>query len=90
MTADRTRIGNVELMSLCDSFLEFPADRLFPNVPAAAWEPYKEFLAPGHTVRMQVACFVIRSKGETILVDTGIGLGRSRPSAASAGGFPRS
>lgn len=75
MTVDRTRIGDVELMSLCDSFLEFPAARLFPNVPAKAWEPYRQFLSPGDIVRMQVACFLIRSKGETILVDTGIGAG---------------
>jgi glyoxylase-like metal-dependent hydrolase (beta-lactamase superfamily II) len=75
MTADRTRIGDVELMSLCDSFLEFPASRLFPSVSAAAWEPYHGFLSPEDVIRIQVACFLIRSRGQTILVDTGIGAG---------------
>jgi len=49
-------------------------DRTFPTVPAEAWEPYRReypsLFGPGNVPH--VGCYLIRSRGRTILVDTGV------------------
>ncbi|HZO32308.1 MAG TPA: MBL fold metallo-hydrolase [Chloroflexota bacterium] len=75
----RITVGNVEISHLYDLVADFPLtlDQLYPTVPAEAWEPYRrdypELFGPGNTWRYHAGCYLIRSQGQTILVDTGVG-----------------
>jgi glyoxylase-like metal-dependent hydrolase (beta-lactamase superfamily II) len=78
MGATRIQIGDVEVMGLSDGQdkLATPA-KYFPLVPDAAWEPYRR-IYPGLFVtptefNWNYFCYILRSRGQTILVDAGIG-----------------
>ena len=75
--ADRTRIGDVDIMGLID--MEPPANpptNFFRDTVAEDWDPYRaEYLEPNGTMQLYYGCFVLRSPGKTVLVDTGIGAG---------------
>ena len=73
MTASKITIGNVEIASLTDGILEFDICNFFPDIPASDWEPFHDHLTPDHKVSFNLACFLIRSEGKTIAVDTGLG-----------------
>ena len=79
MGTSRITVGDVEISHLYDLVADFPMtlDHLFPTVPAQAWEPYRReypsLFGPGNVPRFHVGCYLIRSRGRTILVDTGIG-----------------
>ena len=74
-------VGDVEIRHLYDLVADFPfprtLDRAFPAVPAEAWEPYRReypsLFGPGNVPRFHVGCYLIRSRGRTILADTGVG-----------------
>ena len=66
-------IGNVEITSLSDGILEFDLCNFFPAIPEKDWGPYKNHLTPEHKVSFNLACFLVRSDGRTIVVDTGLG-----------------
>jgi len=72
-------VGNVEISHVYDLVADFPLtlDQLFPNVPAEASEPYRrdypELFGAGNAWRYHAGCYLIRSGGRTILVDTGVG-----------------
>ncbi|MEX2247735.1 MAG: MBL fold metallo-hydrolase [Dehalococcoidia bacterium] len=71
---DTIRIGRVEIMPVADQRTKGPVAFLFPSVPADAWAPYRDLLIDdGQNVPVSVTSFVVRSGGQTILVDTGIG-----------------
>jgi glyoxylase-like metal-dependent hydrolase (beta-lactamase superfamily II) len=69
----------VRILPVLDATVDYPwpLAELFPGVPDEAWEPFRErypaaFGAP--TVwRSSYRCFVLRSRGRTILLDTGMG-----------------
>src|SRR5919206_227433 len=75
----RIAVGDVEISHLYDLVVDFPLtlDQLFPSVPAEAWEPYRReypsLFGPGNAWRYHAGCYLIRSRGRTILVDTGVG-----------------
>ena len=69
----RTQVGNAELIALQDSWAAIPPGYPFPDVPAEAWDPYKEFFDSEGRLTFNISCWLIRSAGRTILVDTGIG-----------------
>jgi glyoxylase-like metal-dependent hydrolase (beta-lactamase superfamily II) len=72
-------VGNVEISHLYDLVADMPLtlDQLFPTVPSEAWEPYRReypgLFGAGNTWRYHAGCYLIRSQGRTILVDTGVG-----------------
>jgi glyoxylase-like metal-dependent hydrolase (beta-lactamase superfamily II) len=72
-------VGDVEISHLYDLVADFPMtlDKAFPTVPAEAWEPYRReypsLFGPGNVPHFHVGCYLIRSRGRTILVDTGVG-----------------
>lgn len=75
----KVTIGNVQIMGLSDAVVDFPMtlDQLFPTVSAEAWEPYRRrypgvFGGP-NVWHVDFGCYLLRSQGRTILVDTGIG-----------------
>ena len=70
-------VGSVEVIPVEDArgspgtFAEFYSD-----VPAEAWEPYRALypeLFAGERWRLPCRSYVLRSRGRTILVDTGVG-----------------
>lgn len=73
MAPDKVSIGNVDVLSLSDGVGERQATDLFPNVPPSNLEMYSEFLSPAGNLKYKYGSFVLRSHGETILVDTGMG-----------------
>ncbi len=73
-SGNRVTVGNVEIVSLSDGILEFDLCNFFPNHKSdAEWEPYRQHLTAEHKVRFNLASYLVRSEGRTLLVDTGMG-----------------
>jgi glyoxylase-like metal-dependent hydrolase (beta-lactamase superfamily II) len=72
-------VGNVRLLPVLDATVDYPwpLAELFPGVPDDAWEPFRARYPDtfgGPTVwRSSYRCFLLRSQGHTILLDTGMG-----------------
>jgi len=84
-------IGNVEIIVLHDAEVALPLNRTFPGVPAAEWAPYQqrypEAFIGAENLRVHFECYLIRSQGRTLLVDTGLGSATSNPgTVANVGG----
>ena len=73
MPSPKITIGNVEIISLSDGILEFDLCNFFPDLPAETWDSYQEHLTPHNTLSFNLACFLVRSQGRTIAIDTGMG-----------------
>ena len=73
MPEHKVTVGNVEILSLSDGRLEFHVADFFPSVPTEAWAPYRDQLTPEGRIVMNVGSFLLRSEGQTVLVDTGLG-----------------
>ena len=87
MPESRLTVGNVEILSLNDNESTLPLSDVFPEVPAEAWGPYQERYPSGFSGDHLLAhfeCYLIRSEGQTILVDTGLGGAVSNPNAVDA------
>ncbi len=90
------RVGDVEVVPLCDGVVEASRtlEESYPNVPPAAWPGlrarYPETVGPNGRWQLHVHCFVLRVAGRTVLFDTGIGP-RSAPAfgwTGAPGGLP--
>jgi glyoxylase-like metal-dependent hydrolase (beta-lactamase superfamily II) len=74
-------IGNVEMLALPDGAANLGAHPMSPeDGPAPDWAPYHErfpdgFHGPDHHWRIHNTCYLVRSQGRSILVDTGVGVG---------------
>jgi glyoxylase-like metal-dependent hydrolase (beta-lactamase superfamily II) len=73
MAGNKMTIGNVEITSLSDGALEWDLCRFFPAIPEENWAPYASHLTAEHKARFNLASFLVRSDGKTIVVDTGLG-----------------
>ncbi len=73
MPGNKLTIGNVEIVALSDGLLEFDLCNFFPDIPPDDWSPYAGHLTEEHKVRFNLACYLVRSDGKTIVVDTGLG-----------------
>ncbi|QMU76761.1 MBL fold metallo-hydrolase [Streptacidiphilus sp. PB12-B1b] len=66
-----------------------PADQFFPDLPEQAWKEHRQALVPDHLgaddamVHTAFQTWLLRSEGRTILIDTGVGNGKSRPGVPS-------
>ena len=74
------KVGSVEIIALSDMNLPFPMPltQLFPTAPAEAWTPYKESYPDAFDddhMLIEIGCYLVRSQGRTILIDTGYGEG---------------
>jgi glyoxylase-like metal-dependent hydrolase (beta-lactamase superfamily II) len=82
MSDSRINVGDVEITHLYDLVANFglTMDQAFPSVPREAWEPYRRkypsLFGPGNVPYFHAGCYLMRSRGRTILVDTGIGPSR--------------
>jgi glyoxylase-like metal-dependent hydrolase (beta-lactamase superfamily II) len=70
-------VGSVELQPLTDGVgVLAPFEELYPETPAEAWEPYRSLypdLFARDGWRIHCTCYLVRSAGATLLVDTGSG-----------------
>ena len=73
MTHYKVSVGDVEIISLSDCMYEHVAVRLFPKVSPADWDRYPGVVSSNGTLKINYGCFAVRSQGQTILVDTGMG-----------------
>src|SRR4051812_29272867 len=77
--ADNTiSVGDIRLTGISDGSTTFPGplSTLFPNVSAEQWAPYRERypqVFDGDNWRPNFGCYLIRTGGRNIVVDTGIG-----------------
>ena len=69
-----TRVGNVEIVALSDGSIRFAPSDFFPTIPEEAWAPYSDDLTPEGDMIMNLGCFLLRSEGKTLLIDTGLGI----------------
>ena len=83
MAANTITIGNVEITAVHDNEGALPLSMTFPNVPAESWSPYQERYPEGFSgtenLRVHFDCYLVRSEGRTILVDTGGGSMATNP-----------
>jgi len=88
-------VGNVEITILHDAEVALPFSRTFPDVPPEAWTPYLKRYPDAYTktasgddsLRVHFECYLVRSQGRTLLVDTGLGSANSNPNVvANIGG----
>lgn len=84
-------VGSVEITVLHDSEVALPFERTFPDVPPEAWAPYleryPEAYSGGDSLRVHFECYLVRSQGRVLLVDTGLGNATSNPAVvANIGG----
>jgi len=78
MAGPKITVGNVEIISLVDMVMEIPWQIFFPQQGESDFEAYHD-LYPGcfgeGRFRTNAGCYAIRSQGQTILCDTGMGPG---------------
>lgn len=79
MPESRVTVGNVEIISLLDIEMEFDWGAFFPRNDPSDFQPYRDlypdcFPASGK-FKTFAHCYALRSSGQTVLVDTGIGPG---------------
>ena len=73
------RVGRVDVIALCDAVVVAggSSEDKFPGGSSETWdearERYAEVFGERDAWRLHVHCFVLRSGGRTVLVDTGIG-----------------
>jgi glyoxylase-like metal-dependent hydrolase (beta-lactamase superfamily II) len=71
------KVGSFELDPIVDAWGQLgELGDLYPDVPAEAWEPYRELypeLFSGIRWRLPCTCYLIRTGGVTLLFDTGVG-----------------
>ncbi len=62
-----------------------PPKVFFPTIPETAWDAHRDMLVPDHLdaggemVQVAIQTWLLRSEGRTILVDTGVGNDKARP-----------
>jgi glyoxylase-like metal-dependent hydrolase (beta-lactamase superfamily II) len=85
MAGARLLVGNMEVLALTDRAgdFPFPLGQLFPDVPAEAWTPFvqrfPELFSGSDCWHNHYICYILRSRGRTILVDTGVGSQATNP-----------
>lgn len=71
-------IGAVEILPLLDTGLLMNPHTFFPAVAEQAIAEYPDLVDERQLMRVAITCYLVRSHGRTILVDTGLG-NRRRP-----------
>jgi glyoxylase-like metal-dependent hydrolase (beta-lactamase superfamily II) len=71
--AQQLKVGNVTIMPVIDASVGGPPWYLFPGVSEEQFAPWKHCLDSKGRLEFTVGTYVLRSGGQTVLVDTGIG-----------------
>ena len=83
-------VGNVEITAVHDGDGALPISMVFPGVDAELWVPYQQKYPEcfngdnNENFAAHFDCYVIRSEGRTILVDTGVGSMATNPGSVTA------
>jgi YD repeat-containing protein len=82
--AMRVRVGDAEIVSLRDREHHLDRAHHYPSIPAEAWEPYRDLLdGPEGWAVLNFGCFLVRTGGRVVLIDTGWGPDMGPPGAAA-------
>jgi glyoxylase-like metal-dependent hydrolase (beta-lactamase superfamily II) len=73
------KVGDIEVIVVSDGEAKFPATGYFPMSTAEQWEPHKRLLDHEGNLTFPFGCFVVKSGGRTVLIDTGLGPIESGP-----------
>lgn len=73
MAENEMIVGNVRVASFSDGKLEFDLCNFYPSIPEKNWTRYPDDVTPEHKISLNLASYLVRSQGSTILVDTGMG-----------------
>ena len=83
-------VGNVEITAVHDGDGALPISMVFPEVAPELWLPYQQKYPEcfngdnNENIALPFECYVIRSEGHTILVDTGVGSMATNPGTVTA------
>ncbi len=66
-------VGNVTILPVPDTGVGGSPAYMFPQIAPEQWEPYRHWMNERGNFRMNIGTFVLRSGGQTMLVDTGLG-----------------
>ncbi len=67
------KIGDLDVTVLSDGSARAPVTMYFQGTTAEQWEPHKRWLDHAGNVEFPFSCFLVRTGGQTILIDTGLG-----------------
>ena len=73
MVNNQMNIGSVTILSLSDGHMMGPARDSYPDVPDKVWTCGCESPEAGPQIDTNFGSFLVRSGGQTIMVDTGVG-----------------
>ena len=71
--ANRFMVGDIEVTVVSDGEAVMVPTDYYPASTAEAWEAHRQFLNEDGKLVFPFTCFVIRSGGKTVLIDTGLG-----------------
>ena len=83
-------VGNVEITAVHDGDGALPISMVFPGVDPELWLPYQQKYPEcfngdnNENIALPFECYVIRSEGHAILVDTGVGSMATNPGTVTA------
>ena len=83
-------VGNVEITAVHDGDGALPISMVFPGVDPELWLPYQQKYPEcfngdnNENIALPFECYVIRSEGHTVLVDTGVGSMATNPGTVTA------
>lgn len=80
MGSFRLTVGSNEIIALSDMNCLYPTplEELWPNVPKGGWDTFRQRYPDtfeGPHMRIEIGCYLVRSGGKSILIDTGYGAG---------------
>jgi glyoxylase-like metal-dependent hydrolase (beta-lactamase superfamily II) len=71
--ANTFSVGEIEALVVSDGIARAPGTMYFQGTTKEAWEPHKRWLDHEGNVEFPFSCFLVKSGGRTILIDTGLG-----------------
>lgn len=76
MWISHATVGRLEIHGIADA-RPAPVDpeRSYPDVPRAAWDPYRRWLNGDGQFQPDLGCFVVKAPDGIVLIDAGIGRG---------------
>ncbi len=66
-------IGDLEVLVVSDGIARAPGTMYFQGTTPEQWEPHKRWLDHEGNVEFPFTCYLVRSGGRTVLIDTGLG-----------------
>ena len=77
MAVEKITVGDVEIIAVSDGQLYADPCTFFPSVETSKWDPYAADMTDEHNIALNIGSFLVRSDGQTIIFDTGMGDSKS-------------